>query len=420
MATATKKPAMKLPPKKKTLARPTRTGKKTAVTMRVDAEGAIKLSAIPVSDIKYMGDEPNWAKQDKYSESARRSHMARSFNWYNYSCDRKQARSFFEDYCSTVPELKHVKLMFKRLPDSAFGLTTGWLARMILSGFTLQEGEDRYIQQQLASLEKRLLIEKEEVVVAAPGAVLVKKETIQDRLAEKFSETMGEVEGAIDEFIATGTAFSAFKLLSAQNIAVQYVVKVPELIQPRIVEMTTVLAGTDAQLTEAYKFMGKREVKALIKFYETIINDAMAYKTSKIATRAKPVRKPVAPERQVRGLKYLKVFAELGLKSINPTEILGMNELWIYNTKTRKIGHFVVAMHGDMAVGQLSVKGSAIIGFDEIKSVTKTLRKPAVQLAEFKACTKPLLRKFMDTVKSVETRLKGRISPETILLRALK
>jgi hypothetical protein len=231
---------------------------------------------------------------------------------------------------------------------------------------------------------------------------------------------MGEVEGAIDEFVTEGKEYSTFKLLSAQNIAVQYATKIPDIIRPRIAEMNELLEGTDAQLNEAYKFMGKREVKALIKFYESIINDAMAYKTSKIATRAKPKRKPVPPERTVRGLKYLKEFAELGLKSINPTEILGMSELWTYNTKTRKIGRFVVAMHGDMVVGQLGVKGSAIIGFDEIKSVTKTLRKPAEKLAEFKTLGKPQLRKFMDTIKSVEVKLKGRISPETILLRAIK
>jgi hypothetical protein len=154
--------------------------------------------------------------------------------------------------------------------------------------------------------------------------------------------------------------------------------------------------------------------------YESIINDAMAYKTSKIATRAKPKRKPVPPERQVKGLKYMKEFAELGLKSINPTEILGMSELWTYNTKTRKLGRFVVSMHGDMAISLLGVKGSAIIGYDEIKSTCKTLRKPAEQLAVFKTQGKPGLRKFMDTIKAVETKLKGRISPETILLRAIK
>jgi hypothetical protein len=184
--------------------------------------------------------------------------------------------------------------------------------------------------------------------------------------------------------------------------------------------MNEFLEGKDAQLLEAYKHMGKREAKNLIKFYETIINDASAYKTSKIATRAKPKRKPVPPERQVKNLKYLKEFAELGLKSINPTEILGMSELWTYNTKTRKLGRFVVAMHGDMVVGQLGVKGSAIIGYDELKSTCKTLRKPAEQLANFKTQGKPGLRKFMDTIKAVETKLKGRISPETILLRAIK
>jgi hypothetical protein len=99
---------------------------------------------------------------------------------------------------------------------------------------------------------------------------------------------------------------------------------------------------------------------------------------------------------------------------------LGVSELWTYNTKTRKLGRFVVAMHGDMVVGQLGVKGSAIIGYDEIKSTCKTLRKPAEKLAEFKTLGKPALRKFMDTIKSVEVKLKGRISPDTILLRAIK
>ena len=249
---------------------------------------------------------------------------------------------------------------------------------------------------------------------------VVKKETIQDRLAEKFSETLGEIEGAIDDFMLTGKEVKAFNILSTANIAVQYASKVADFIQPRIDELNELLEGKDAQLKEGYSHLGKRDVKAHIKMYETIINDAMAYKTSKIATRAKPKRKPVPPEKQVRGLKYLKEFADLGLKSINPTEILGMSELWVYNTKTRKLGRFVVPMHGDMAISQLGVKGSAIIGFDEINSTAKTLRKPAEKLAEFKTLGKPALRKFMSTIKSVEVKLKGRIGPDTILLRAIK
>jgi hypothetical protein len=289
---------------------------------------------------------------------------------------------------------------------------------MVLAGFELQNDEERHIHQLIGNLETRLASEK--TVVVDPAVPVVKKETIQDRLAEKFSEAMGEIEGAIDEFMTEGKEFSAYKFLQGQNISVQYIAKVAEFIQPKINELNELLEGRDSQLMEGYKHMNKRDVKALIKFYEAIINDASAYKTSKIATRAKPKRKPVPPERQVKGLKYLREFAELGLKSISPTEILEMSELWTYNTKTRKLGRFVVAMHGDMVVGQLGVKGSSIIGFDEIKSTCKTLRKPAEKLAEFKTQGKPGLRKFMDTIRSVETRLKGRISPETILLRAIK
>jgi len=420
MATAVKKkPAMKLPAKKKTLARPTRSGKKTTTTMRVELDGKFKLSAIPVTDIKYMGDEPKWTNQADWNDSDRKGNMARAFNWYNYSCDRKQARSFFEDYCTTIEDLKQYKAKFKRLPDTAFALTTGWLCRMILSGLELREDEDKTIFQQIATLEERLLTEKEEVEVN-PDVPVVKKETIQDRLAEKFSEAMGEIEGAIDDYLTEGKEFSTYKFLSAQNVAVQYATKIPEIIQHKIDELNEFLEGTDAQLLEAYKHIGKRDAKNIIKFYETIINDTMAYKTSKIATRAKPKRRPVPPEKQVRGLKFLKEFAELGLKSIAPTEVLGVSELWVYNTKTRKLGRFVVPTHGDVAIGLLGVKGSAITGYDELRSTCKTLRKPAEKLAEFKASGKPQLRKFMDTIKSVETKLKGRISSETILLRAIK
>lgn len=418
MATATKRTVAKPPKKKKTLGRSTRTARDTG-TVKFDADGKPKLKVIQVTDIHRMGHEPEWSEQDTWDEVQRRIQMSKAFTWYNYSCDHKDARAFFEAYCATTEQLAHYTAKFKSISDNQYTTTTGWLCRMIMAGFQLKNDEEKYIHQLIAKLEAKAATNKPEISddEAVP---VVKKETIQDRLAEKFADAIGEVEGAIDDFILEGKEFSTYKLLQAQNIAVQYAVKIPDIIQPRIAEMNELLLGRDSQLMEGYKHMNKRDVKALIKFYETIINDAMAYKTSKIAIRAKPKRKPVPPERQVRTLKYLKEFAELGLKSINPTEIIGTSELWTYNTKTRKIGRFVVAMHGDMAVGQLGVKGSAIIGFDELRSTTKTLRKPAEKLTEWRACGKPQLRKFMDTIKSVETKLKGRISPDTILLRAIK
>jgi hypothetical protein len=369
---------------------------------------------------------PTWEGAADFTEAQFTQQFRRSMDYYRLESSTKELRPKVAEWMESAGYKKDVIAEFRKLKDTRVSSTLCGVAACLVRGMpavhpSFNSGRDsaKWLQ---AEIEKSIKAGKDdaEEAEAEKEVPAVKKETIQDRLAEKFSETMGDIEGAIDDYITTGKDPKVFQLLSVANIAVQYSSKIVDLIQPRIDEMNKLLEGKDGQLMEGYKHLGKRDVKAYIKMYEGIINDAMAYKTSKIATRAKPKRKPVPPERQVKGLKYLKEFAELGLKSINPTEILGMSELWTYNTKTRKLGRFVVAMHGEMVVGQLGVKGSAIIGYDEIKSTCKTLRKPAEQLATFKTQGKPGLRKFMDTIKAVETRLKGRISPDTILLRAIK
>jgi hypothetical protein len=66
---------------------------------------------------------------------------------------------------------------------------------------------------------------------------------------------------------------------------------------------------------------------------------------------------------------------------------------------------------------ELGVKGTSITGFDPVKSVQKTLRKPEEQLKEFKAAGKVQLRKFLEDIKAVDIKLNGRINEDTILLK---
>ena len=372
-------------------------------------------------------NSPQWDGAQEWDETKFTRHFRTAMAYYRLESSTKDLRLKVVEWMELNGYAKDEINTFRKLKDSRLNSTMCAIAACLLRGMpevhdSFNSGKDTgaWLRGAIADSIKSGTYDNNEPDEDTEAQPEVKKETIQDRLAEKFSEAMGEIEGAIDEYVTNGKEFSTFKFLSAQNIAVQYSTKIADIIQPKIDELNEFLEGTDAQLLEGYKHLGKRDAKNIIKFYEAIINDASAYKTSKIATRAKPKRKPVPPERLVKGLKFLKEFAELGLKSINPTEILGMSELWTYNTKTRKLGRFVVAMHGDMVVGQLGVKGSAIIGYDEIKSTCKTLRKPAEKLTEFKTLGKPALRKFMDTIKSVEVKLKGRISPETILLRAIK
>lgn len=400
----------------------TATKKAAAKTARVTKKQVIAHRTKTARD-----NSPHWDGAQEWDEAKFTNHFRTAMSYYRLESSTKDLRLKVVEWMELNSYSKDEINTFRKLKDSRLNSTMCAIAACLLRGMpevheSFNSGKDTgaWLRSAIADSITSGTYDDDEPEEAVEAKPEVKKETIQDRLAEKFSEAMGEIEGAIDEFLATGKDFSAYKFLSAQNIAVQYSSKIPDIIQGKIDEMNEFLEGKDAQLLEGYKHMGKREVKAYVKFLENIINDSVAYKTSKLATRAKPKRKPVPPERQVKNLKFLKEFAELGLKSINPTEILGVSELWTYNTKTRKLGRFVVSMHGDMAISTLGVKGSAITGFDELKSTCKTLRKPAEKLAEFKTQGKPGLRKFMDTIKSVETKLKGRISPETILLRAIK
>lgn len=401
-------------PGKKTPARSTRT--KSANMLAAD--GVTRLTTIAVTDMKYMGDEPTWAGQELWDISERKVKIMTALTWYNYSCDKKQAREFFDVWLKNQENGKALSAKFKRLPDSAFYLTVGWVCRMALVGLHLHREELDPVEAQIERLKARAdaMTDVEE----STEEVAVKKETIQDRLEEKLSSVIGDIEGAIDDYVINKKDFNAYGFLEGAGLAANFAPRVAEVFQARIKEFEEYLEGKDAQLLEGYGHLGKRGVKDLIKFYQSIVDSAFAYKSAKMAARAKPKRKPVPPERIVRKLNFLPQFEELKLESIDPRDILGASELWVYNTKTRKLGRYLAVTHGDMVISPLSVKNSNITGFDEQRSVAKTLRKPAEKLAEFRTQGKPGLRKFMDTIKSVETRLRPRISPETILLRAVK
>jgi hypothetical protein len=123
-------------------------------------------------------------------------------------------------------------------------------------------------------------------------------------------------------------------------------------------------------------------------------------------------KKAVPAEKIVAKLKYMKTNEPLKLVSINPTDIIGATELWVYNSKTRKLGKYVSDEYKT-----LSVKGTTIIGFNENLSVCKTLRKPEEKLKEFKAAGKVQLRKFLDDINATDTKMNGRINEDTILLK---
>lgn len=244
--------------------------------------------------------------------------------------------------------------------------------------------------------------------------------TIQDRLREKAHEVAGEVEGWIDDFCldrksAVKTTEDFINLFKTYDMKAAHMPHMRSIFERKLTEFEKVVEGKDKDLVESYSHFSKPEMKKMVAMLSNMYSACdMLQEVAKVV-RAPRKKKPVSTEKIVSKLKYKKEDSSLGIVSMNPTQILGAKEVWSFNTKTRKISRFVA----DDVQGPLSVKGASLIGYNEAKSVSKNLRKPAEQLAEFKKAGKVQLRTFMDGIKAVEIKANGRMNEDIIILKIL-
>ena len=175
-------------------------------------------------------------------------------------------------------------------------------------------------------------------------------------------------------------------------------------------ELADAINSEDEQLVEGYSNFTKRELKAFHKFVGQIIEDCEQMVQTAKATRAPRKRKPVPLSKQVAKMKYMKEFPELKLKSCKAEDIIGATELWVYNTKYRKVQVY-------KAEQSLSVKGTSVLGFDVKESKSLTLRKPE-EFFKGLSIGKRALNGALKKLTTKPTTPNGRINEECILLGA--
>jgi hypothetical protein len=110
-------------------------------------------------------------------------------------------------------------------------------------------------------------------------------------------------------------------------------------------------------------------------------------------------------------MKYMREFTELSLKSIKPEDILTASELWVYNTKYRKVQVYRAES------GTLSVKGTTILGFNVKDSMSMTLRKPE-EFFKGLSMGKRALNGAIKKLTTKPTTPNGRVNEECVLLGA--
>lgn len=366
-------------------------------------------------DFQYMGTEPKWDEQP--AENLRQSTLTWAFNWYNYFKNQKDAKAQIVKYLASNNKKAESKLVAK-LPDSVIKTTYAWLMIMAERGLELTKQEQKHIDAELDRLVELATptgtANETEEAEEKSGA---KKPNVQEIMREKALEVGGDLEGLLDEYVSnsipTKHKLSPITILKTSTMLPQHVPMLIEAWEVKLAEFTEAYQGKDADLQEGYGHFSKIQLRNLVKFSEQVISDLNSYVNFKKASRAKPTRKPITPEKQVAKLKYLKEFKELGLKSIAPTKLIDCKEVFVYDVSKRKLRRYIADEHST----GITVKGSALVGFDVMKSTAKTIRKPKEQVKKLAGASRPASRKMFSEIKSVETKVTGRLNENIVILR---
>jgi hypothetical protein len=405
--------------------------------------------------------EPSWEGSEEWDGATYHKFRQHTHAWYyeNYKpADLWPAVfSWMVDNNYNKQQIKQAKAA----PNHALSITAGIVAKMLLNGMPdYHKGHDEHWQslpgtggdikpasEFLHKRAERAIQEGEKIVEVKEEEAKGKKDvyvpTIQERIRDQARIQAEALEEWLDGFISDKKTFDPkgfdFKKhfgemgvtqAHARKLKTFYENELDDFKEldrfPTAGQLKKMDEHTQdqwAQLKEGYAHLKKADIKAF-----TIAIQELMTALDFVIDSAKATRKPRKPkvysaDKLVAKLKYCVTDDKFKLASVSPDQIIKANELWVFNIKTRKLGKYVAQNIDPKGMGRdgtgLSVKGTTIIGFDETKSIQKTLRKPADQIKDFKSAGKVKLRTFLDDIKTTDTKLNGRCNPETVLLKVV-
>jgi hypothetical protein len=382
-----------------------------------------KSKSVAIRENSKRDVSPKWDGHESWSAEQFNRQFRISMEYYRLEHSGRELKPKIINWMSQAGYSKDQIAQFKKTRDNRCNVTMGAIAANLLKGMPpvrADFNEGRNTAQWLGEAIQKIVIEgkndveDEEIDEAKP---VIPQITIQERVREASFKMTEEIEDALENFSQDPESFDpkAFKvmnLLRGKDAKAAHARIIKDFYQRQHDEYLDLQEGKDEQLKEGYSHLTKAQVKKIVAFYHEILSAC-----DMLAQEAKINRKPrkakvVPKDKIVAKLKFKKTDEPLKLVSINPADIIGSKELWIFNTKTRKLGKYVANEYME-----LSVKGTSITGFNENTSIQKTIRKPEEKLKEFKAAGKVALRKFLDDINATDTKMNGRINEDVVLLK---
>jgi len=358
---------------------------------------AVKKSAVNKSlDKKFAGAEPIVeeiiGRQDPQ--------LTRIFNWYNYVYGVSDGKVWLLQWMKLEKFEKSAIETIKKSNDAYIPTTICWVAKMALNGTKFAPENLDYVRRRIADIIAKYGEPTEEESTEEKTNVI----SIQDRTKAKLEQilTMAEEE-VIDRQLPM---YQFLQKHSCTPAAANY-------LRAYYIKSRDELFSDESQVKEAY---GKN-LKKWQAFWQGVIDDLDRYVGNKKAVKVRKERVPKAKpiSKLVEKLNYQKEDPTLKIVSVLPQELIGSKELWVYNTKEKKLTVFYAT--GPAGLG---IKGSTLINFDVDQSESKRLRKPEVTLSELLKAGKVAIRKIMPALTTTSVKPTGRINNMTILLKVIK
>mgnify|MGYP001485062353 FL=1 len=375
----------------------------------------------------YVTKEPDWKQYRGITDPEQQEKAFRSVDYFVHSeISTKDAVTKYRKWVKEASgwDKEEIKIILKN-PDWRFSSSAKYAWCWDKLGYMPECFAKFYNSRKEALLQtgKEVVeVQQEKKKEAKP------KISIQERMLEQVTELCGDWDDMLDKFIEK-EKFDLKKFDPEKDMKVYggglikpaHAKIVKEQYEGIYAEALENLAGTCDQLKEAYSFMDKKMKKDYVAFFEKINAACDAIILTGKANRKQ--RKPRARSKDsiIKKLKFQLNDGALGIASISPTDVVYANELWVYNTKTRKVGVYHAKDKDPRGLQRqgagLMVKGTTIQDFNEETSVQKTLRKPAEQINNWTGRAKTKFAKAFDEVKTTPTKLTGRINDSTILLQ---
>ena len=395
-------------------------------------------------DEKYTGPEPAWDGSESWSAEKYYRERCRIGFYYNYFYTSKEGKPWVLDWMKKNGYKKEEISAVRAVPDSYIGIGYAGLCKALNRGMPPTHPNLTEYLETLAGVSNTSMGDAIEVIkkylvgVIAHGKSIasekqeeeeVKKKSyrpsIQELLRDKAVEMSAEIEdfiGGFDYKTSTLKEFDPLKILRKEQAKANHTryikifykgeyEEILELLNPPK-RMNDAKKEDYEQLKEGYSHLKKAQIKSIHDLYKSILDACEMIENEGKAQRKPRIKKAPSKEKVVSKVKYQLSDENTKSVSLRPVELLDAQAVMVYNTKTRKLGIYVAEENQSM-----TFKGTTLIGFDEKKSVQKTLRKPTEQVPEFKKIAKRSVQKSFDDIKSVETKMNGRFNEQTLILR---